>query len=87
MYLNGRGIIMTLISSGVNTRPVNRRTEPRRVTLQIEPMGRKHLKSTLPKLDQTEDPRGGAIAWALLVMGAALIAGIVLALTCVVGAG
>jgi hypothetical protein len=45
----------------------------------------KHLKSTLPKLDQTEDPRGGAVAWAL-VMGVALIAGIVLALTWVVGA-
>ncbi|MCA1837076.1 MAG: hypothetical protein LC721_12425 [Actinobacteria bacterium] len=78
---------MTLIASGVNTRPVNRHTEPRRVTLQIEPMEREHLKSTLPKLDQTEDPRGGAVALALLVMGAALIAGIVLALTWAVGAG
>jgi hypothetical protein len=34
-------------------------------------------KSTLPKLDQTDDPRGGAVAWALLVVGAVLIGGIV----------
>ena len=77
---------MTLISGGVNTRPINQHTEPRRVTLHIAPMRRERLKSTLPKLDQTEDPRGGAVAWALLVMGAALIAGILLAVTWAVGA-
>jgi hypothetical protein len=76
---------MTLISGGVNTRSVNQHTGPRRVTLQVVPTGRERLKSTLPKLDQTEDPRGGAVAWALLVMSAALIAGIVLALTWAVG--
>jgi len=58
---------MTLISSGVNTKPVN-------------------LKSSLPNFDQAEDPRGAAVAWALLVTGAALIVGILLALNWTAGA-
>lgn len=77
---------MTLISSGVNTGPVNQHTEPRRVIPQARLVRPEHLESTMPKLDQTEDPRGGAVAWALLVMGAVLIAGIVLALSWGTGA-
>ena len=57
---------MPLISSGVNTGPVNQHTEPRRVTPQARLVRPEHLESTMPKLDQTEDPRGGAVAWALL---------------------
>jgi hypothetical protein len=45
-----------------------------------------NLKSGLPHLDQTEDPRGAAVAWALLVTGAALIVGILLALNWTAGA-
>jgi hypothetical protein len=45
-----------------------------------------HLKSTLPKLDRTGDPRGGAVAWALLVVGVALIAGILLVVAWAAGA-
>jgi hypothetical protein len=77
---------MTLISSGLNTRPVNQQTEPRRVTPQAKRVAPERLKSTLPKLNQTDDPRGGSAAWALLVMGAALITAIVLALNWVAGA-
>jgi hypothetical protein len=52
----------------------------------IEP---EHLASNLPELDRTDDPRGGAAAWALLTVGMALIAGlagIFLAMMRVVGA-
>jgi hypothetical protein len=38
-----------------------------------------HLKSTLPELDRTADPRGGAAAWALVGVAVALITGILLA--------
>jgi hypothetical protein len=37
------------------------------------------LESDLPELDRTDDPRGGAAGWALLTVGVALIAGIVVA--------
>ncbi len=78
---------MTLISSGVNTRSVNQHTEARRpphwITQQVESVETEHLDSTLPELDQTDDPRGGAAAWALLMMAAALIAGILVALKAV----
>jgi hypothetical protein len=37
-----------------------------------------HMESDLPQLDRKDDPRGGAIAWALLAVGAALIAGTIL---------
>jgi hypothetical protein len=77
---------MTLISSGVNAKPVNQHTRPRRVAPQVESMKLEDLKSSLPNLDQAEDPRGAAVAWALLVMGAALIVGILLALNWTAGA-
>jgi hypothetical protein len=35
-----------------------------------------HSASNLPELDRTDDPRGGAVAWALLAVGAALMGGI-----------
>ena len=38
-----------------------------------------HTKFDLPQLDRSDDPRGGAVAWALLVVGLALVAGIFLA--------
>jgi hypothetical protein len=41
----------------------------------IEP---EHTKSDLPQLDRENDPRGGAIAWALLTVAAVLIIGIIL---------
>ncbi len=33
----------------------------------------KHVTSDLPELDRTDDPRGGAVAWALLAAGMALL--------------
>jgi hypothetical protein len=38
----------------------------------------KHIESDLPQLDRNDDPRGGAVAWALLAVGAALITGTIL---------
>ncbi len=38
----------------------------------IEP---EHVASDLPELDRSHDPSGGAVAWALLAMGATLIFG------------
>ena len=38
-----------------------------------------HTKFDLPQLDRRDDPRGGAVAWALLVVGMVLVAGIFLA--------
>jgi hypothetical protein len=43
----------------------------------IEP---KRVSSQLPELDRTDDPRGGAVAWALLTVTALLLAGAALAL-------
>jgi hypothetical protein len=40
---------------------------------------REHVDSELPELDRTDDPRGGAVAWALLAVGVAVVAGIFLA--------
>jgi hypothetical protein len=76
---------MTLISSGVNTKQVDQRTRPRSVARKVESMKLENLKSSLPTLDQAEDPRGAAVAWALLVTGAALIVGILLALNWTAG--
>jgi formate hydrogenlyase subunit 3/multisubunit Na+/H+ antiporter MnhD subunit len=45
-----------------------------------------HVASDLPELDRTDDPRGGAAAWALLVVGVALVAGILLLVMWVTGA-
>jgi len=39
-----------------------------------------HVKSDLPELDRADDPRGGAIAWTLLVVGGVLVTGIFLAM-------
>lgn len=44
----------------------------------------KHIEFDLPRLDRREDPRGGAIAWALLAVGVALITGTLLTVTWVV---
>jgi hypothetical protein len=38
----------------------------------IEP---ERVASDLPELDRSDDPRGGAAAWALLAAGATLICG------------
>lgn len=45
-----------------------------------------HVKAALMKLEYIDDPRGGAVAWALLVVGVTLIAGILLAATWATGA-
>jgi hypothetical protein len=37
----------------------------------------------LPELDRTDDPRGGAVAWALLMMSTVSVAGILLTALCV----
>jgi hypothetical protein len=37
-----------------------------------------HIEFDLPQLDRKDDPRGGAVAWALLAVGAALVAGTIL---------
>lgn len=42
----------------------------------IEP---EHIEFDLPRLDRRDDPRGGAVAWALLAVGVALVAGTLLA--------
>jgi len=42
----------------------------------IEP---EHVAFDLPELDRTDDPRGGAVAWALLAVNAVLIVGPLLA--------
>ncbi len=47
---------------------------------------REHVDSDLPELDRTDDPRGGAVAWALLAVGVALVAGILLATMWAAGA-
>ena len=36
------------------------------------------IASDLPELDRTDDPRGGAAAWALLAVGMVLLASILL---------
>ena len=33
----------------------------------------KHVESDLPELVRTDDPRGGAVAWALLAVSVALV--------------
>ena len=46
----------------------------------------KRVKLNLPQLDRTDDPRGGAVAWALLVAGVAVVAGILLTMIWAAGA-
>ena len=48
----------------------------------IEPT---HVESVL-ELDRTDDPRGGAVAWALLVVGVALVASLLLVVVWAAGA-
>ncbi len=43
----------------------------------IEPKG---VASDLPDLDRLDDPRGGAAVWALLMVSAPVIAGVIIAL-------
>jgi hypothetical protein len=38
-----------------------------------------HAAFDLPELDRTNDPQGGAVAWALLALNAALILGPIIA--------
>jgi hypothetical protein len=45
-----------------------------------------HVEFALPELDRTDDPRGGAVIWALLAVGVALVAGILLAVLWAAGA-
>jgi hypothetical protein len=45
-----------------------------------------HVESTLPELDRTDDPRGGAVAWALLTVGVTLVGGMLLAVLWAAGA-
>jgi hypothetical protein len=40
--------------------------------------GPAHIESNLPQLDRKDDPRGGAVAWALLAVGTAVLAGTIL---------
>jgi hypothetical protein len=44
------------------------------------------LESGLPELDRTDDPRGGAAGWALVAVGVAMSAGIVVAALWAAGA-
>lgn len=44
-----------------------------------------HGEVALPELDRLRDPRGGAVAWALLTVGAALVVGVLLAVTWAAG--
>jgi hypothetical protein len=45
------------------------------VTIVLE-----RAESNFPALDRIDDPRGGAVAWALLMASALLIIGIIVAL-------
>jgi hypothetical protein len=46
-----------------------------------------HLESSLPELDHTNDPRGGAVVWALLAVSVAVVVGILLTVTWAPGSG
>ncbi len=45
-----------------------------------------HVTFGLPELDRADDPRGGAVAWALLAVVMAVVAGIILVVLWAVGA-
>jgi hypothetical protein len=45
-----------------------------------------HVKADLPELDRTDDPRGGAVGWALLTVGVAVAVSIFLILKWATGA-
>jgi hypothetical protein len=40
----------------------------------------RRILSDLPQLDRTDDPRGGSVAWAVLIVITAMIAGVVMSL-------
>jgi hypothetical protein len=40
----------------------------------------RHVLWDLPQLDRTEDQRGGSVAWAVLIVTTAMIAGVVVSL-------
>ncbi|MBV8994619.1 MAG: hypothetical protein JO287_13190 [Pseudonocardiales bacterium] len=40
----------------------------------------RRVSSDLPQLDRTDDPRGGPVAWAVLIVATAMIAGVVMSL-------
>ncbi|MCA1834867.1 MAG: hypothetical protein LC721_00460 [Actinobacteria bacterium] len=40
----------------------------------------RRISSDLPQLDRTDDPRGGSVAWAVLIVITAMIAGVVMSL-------
>ena len=43
------------------------------------------VSSDLPELNRMDDPRGGAVAWALLTVGTVFAAGVLVAATWVTG--
>ncbi|MDQ4010943.1 MAG: hypothetical protein M3228_09660 [Actinomycetota bacterium] len=43
-------------------------------------------ETALPELDCVDDPRGGAVACALLIMGATLVTGVLMVIMWAVGA-
>lgn len=45
-----------------------------------------HVTSALPELDRTDDPRGGAVAWALLAVAVVVVTGVVVAVLWVISA-
>lgn len=51
--------------------------------MEIEP---EHVRSALPELDRTDDPRGGAVAWALLIVAMVVLSGVILAVLWAIGA-
>ncbi|MFZ0120739.1 MAG: hypothetical protein WAN20_06180 [Pseudonocardiaceae bacterium] len=44
-----------------------------------------HLESRLPALNHADDPRGGAVVWALLAVSVAMVVGILLTVTWAAG--
>jgi hypothetical protein len=44
-----------------------------------------HRESRLPELSHTDDPRGGAVVWALLAVSVAVVVGILLTVTWAAG--
>lgn len=63
--------------------PVQHPCGENRGEVMIDP---KRVDLDLPQLDRTDDPGGGAVAWALLAAGVAVVAGILLTIILVAGA-
>jgi hypothetical protein len=49
-------------------------------------IGHEHVESDLPELDRADDPRGGAVACALLAVGGVLAVGLLLTVIWTTGA-